>query len=89
MLIALSILYLTYFPWPSAGALWTKSLKKNPGRDELHEFVRPGDERKSMSPLLGARWPTHLFPTAPTVAQAEFEGIFPDHGKRWFSAPEL
>ena len=38
MLIAFCLLYLTYSPWPVAGAIWTRSARRKPDTDELREF---------------------------------------------------
>lgn len=43
MLIIVCILSLAYFPWPGAGAIWTRSGKRSPDIDELREFAGSGD----------------------------------------------
>lgn len=52
MQIALHLLFLTYLPWPSAGAIWTRSIKGNPGGDEVRDVARPENESKSRDYLL-------------------------------------
>ena len=47
MLIVFCLLYLTYSPWPVAGAIWTRSTKRNPDTDELREFEGPAYGCKS------------------------------------------
>jgi hypothetical protein len=60
MLIAFCILYLTYSPWPSVGAIWPRSTKENPGTDELHGYARAGDACTFMDCRARSRQPTRL-----------------------------
>lgn len=60
MLIVFCFLYLTYSPWPVAGAIWARSTKGNPDTDKLREFPESGYECKSkviavVSHVLGDR----------------------------------
>jgi len=57
MLIVFCFLYLTYSPWPVAGAIWAS--KRNPDTDKLREFAESGYGRESkvaiISLVLGDR----------------------------------
>lgn len=61
MLIAFYILHLTYFPWPSAEAIWTRPVKKTSGRDELSGFANPENERESTPRLTRPRNTRHAY----------------------------
>lgn len=52
MLIAFYILSLTYLPWPTAGAIWSRSTKTIPGTDELHEYAKSSDSCTSVAVAL-------------------------------------
>jgi len=89
MLIAFCLLYLTYSPWPVAGAIWTRSAKRTPDTDELREFVG-SDRCESDHPQSSRSFSVtdaSLSRYCLEAVQADFEDIFPNHGEWSLRSP--
>ena len=92
MLIAFCLLYLTYSPWPVAGAIWTRSTKIHSDTDGLREFAGSEDGCKSGSPPSACTFSVTDAPLSRLFLEAvsaELEGIFHNHGECRFAVRAL